>query len=143
LTILRSNISQFKQLINEFARLNILPEDLSPSINVDCQIPLSALNVEVVRDIDNLAPFGMGNPTPVLCSRNLKIKSEPMLLGRETIKFWVSDGKLTVQVVGFGRADLLSSLLPETNLDLVYSPSIDEWQDEPAVQLELKDIKIN
>lgn len=143
LTILHSNISQFKKLINEFAKLNILPEDLSPSLNVDCQIPLSALNVEVVRDIENLAPFGMGNPVPVLCSRNLKIKSEPLLMGKETIKFWVSDGKLTAQVVGFGRADLLSALSIDTQLDLVYSPSIDEWQEEPAVQMELKDIRIN
>jgi len=143
LTILRGNIAQFKKMINEFAKLNILPDDLSPSLNIDCQVPLSALNIEAVRDIDNLAPFGMGNPTPVLCSRNLKIKSEPMLMGRETIKFWVSDGKFTAQVVGFGRADLLSALLPDTSLDLVYSPSIDDWQEEPTVQLELKDIKIN
>jgi len=142
LTILKSDIAQFRKIINDFARLNILPDDLLPALNIDGQVSLSALNVELVRDMENLAPFGVGNPTPVLCSRNLKIKGEPMLMGRDTIKFWVSDGKLTAQVVGFGRADLFSALTPAVQVDLVYSPSIDEWQDEPEVQLELKDIKI-
>jgi len=143
LTILKSNINQFKKIINDFARLNILPDDLLPALNIDCQIPLSTLSVELIRDIENLAPFGMGNPVPVLCSRNLKLKGEPMLMGRDTIKFWVTDGKFTAQVVGFGRADLFSQLSTDKHLDLVYSVSIDEWQDEPQVQLELKDIKVN
>jgi single-stranded-DNA-specific exonuclease len=142
LTILKGNVAQFRKVINDFARINILPEDLLPSLNIDCQVPLSVLNVELVRDLENLAPFGMGNPQPVLCSRNLELKGEPMLLGKETIKFWVSDGKLTAQVVGFGRADLFSVLSAANRMDLTYSPSIDDWQDEPAVQLELKDIKI-
>ena len=130
-------------MINDFARLNILPDDLLPSLDIDAQIPLSALNEELVRDMRNLAPFGIGNPVPLLCYRHLKIKGEPLLMGKETVKFWVSDGKLTVQVVGFGRADLIPMISKTREVDLVYSPSINEWQDEPAVQLELKDVKIS
>lgn len=143
LTIAQEKIVPLRKMLNDFARLNLLAEDLLPTLSLDAQVPLSMLSVELVRDLEKLEPFGAGNPAPVLCSRGLTVKSVPQLMGKETIKFWVSDGKFTCQVVGFGRADLIPSIKAEAQMDLAYSPSIDDWQDEPSVQLELKDIKIN
>ncbi|MFZ5801390.1 MAG: single-stranded-DNA-specific exonuclease RecJ, partial [Candidatus Omnitrophota bacterium] len=141
LTIAQEKIDPFRKMLNEFAKLNLLAEDLLPTLSIDAQVPLSMLSVELVRDLEKLAPFGAGNPQPVLCSCGLTVKSAPQLMGKETIKFWVSDGKLTCQVVGFGRADLIPFIRAEERVNLAYTPSIDDWQDEPLVQLELKDVK--
>ncbi len=141
LTILKKNIEEFKLLINSFAKENIAPQDLAPSLKIDAEFALSSLNLNLLKDMENLAPFGAGNPAPLLCSRNLKLKSQPQLLKGDTIKFWVSDGELTCQVLGFGMGSILDLVTCAGTLDLVYTPSIDSWQDEPAIQLELKDIK--
>ncbi|MDD2653790.1 MAG: hypothetical protein PHI86_01610, partial [Candidatus Omnitrophica bacterium] len=87
--------------------------------------------------------FGVGNPYPLLCSRNLEIKSKPTIVGKDTIKFWVTDGKLTAQAIGFGQANLFDLVSEAESLDLVYSPSIDDWHKPAEIQLEIKDLKVN
>jgi single-stranded-DNA-specific exonuclease len=141
LTILSENIDEFKLLLNDFARQNLQPADLQPGLKIDAEISLSALNLGLIEDLENLAPFGVGNPTPLLCSRNLKIKSRPALLRGDTIKFWVTDGKLTCQALGFGMGGIFEMVSEARSLDLVYTPSIDSWREEPAIQIEIKDIK--
>ncbi|MDP2939352.1 MAG: single-stranded-DNA-specific exonuclease RecJ [Candidatus Omnitrophota bacterium] len=142
LTISKENIEPFKLLLNSFAKEKIAPQDLNPSLKIDAEFPLSALNLKLIKDIENLAPFGVGNPKPLLCSRNLKLKGKPIVLRGETIKFWVTDGKLTCQVLGFGMVSLLDIISEAKHLDLVYTPAIDTWREEPAIQIELKDIKV-
>jgi single-stranded-DNA-specific exonuclease len=114
-----------------------------PSLKIDAQILLSVLNVDLVSRIADLGPFGVGNPYPVLCSRNVRIKSRPTIVGRDTIKFWVTDSRLTCQVIGFGMADIFESVASADSLDIAFSPSLDTFSQPTTVQLELKDIKIN
>jgi len=143
LTIAKKNINKFTGAINEIAK-NILSKDkLSPILDVDALIPLSMLNTPIVTSIENLEPFGVGNPYPLLCSKDLKLKGEPLVVGKDTIKFWVTDGKLTAQVIGFGQGSLLESVKQSKSLDMVYSPSIDNWRQPHEVQLEIKDVKVN
>ena len=95
---------------------------------------------KMIGELEQLEPFGTGNPQPLFISRNLMLKGSPQLLGRDTIKFWVSDGKLTYQAIGFGKAALRDSLVNAKSFDLIYTPRFDTWQDNTTVLLEAEDI---
>jgi hypothetical protein len=69
------------------------------------------------------------------------VKSPPALLGRDTIKFWVSDGIKTISAVGFGMGSFRDKVKLGSVVDLAYSLGIDDWNKAPAVQLMLKDIR--
>ena len=142
LTIKAANIDHFRTLINEFARDTISPDDLIPSLNIDCEVPFSELNMDLIEMVNSLEPYGEGNPTPVFCSRGLTVKTVPMVMGKDTIKFWVTDGKMTISVVGFGMGKYCSLLKQNQKVDLVYQLAIDDWNKEPIVHLKLKDVKI-
>jgi len=143
LTIKTANIEKFRTLINDFAKTSMVAEDLIPALNIDCEIPVSTLNMDLVEMIDSLEPYGEGNPAPVFCSRGLIVKTPPQVMGKETLKFWVTDGKVTVSVVGFGMATKYASLIkPNQKVDLAYQLGIDDWNQQPTVHLKLKDIKI-
>ncbi|HQL41200.1 MAG TPA: single-stranded-DNA-specific exonuclease RecJ, partial [Candidatus Omnitrophota bacterium] len=86
-------------------------------------------------------PFGEGNPEPLFCSRNLIVKSPPVVLGRDTLKFWVTDKKTVISAVGFGMGAYQPLVAQGKPIDIAYTISIDDWNKEPTVQLELKDIK--
>jgi single-stranded-DNA-specific exonuclease len=143
LTITKKNIERFKEEINRIAKQNLSNKDFIPILNIDALVPLSLLNPSLVSAIENLEPFGVGNPYPLLCSRNLRLKGRPSIVGKDTIKFWITDGKLTAQAIGFGQADIYKLICSANSLDMVYSPSIDTWHQPPEIQLEVKDIKIN
>ena len=141
LRLKHGNIELFRQAINDFAQSTLPQEKFIPSLQIDCEIPLNAIDLNLVEIISSMEPHGEGNPTPVFCTRGLTVKSPPSLLGKDTIKFWVSDGVKTISAVGFGMGSFKDLVKLGAQVDLAYTVSIDDWNKAPTVQLMLKDIK--
>jgi len=141
LSILRKDIEDFKKSINRIARETLSPEDLIPSLDIDMELKLEDLSPELIEEIALLAPFGQDNAQPLFVSSGLKIKSKPDILGRDTLKFWVSDGKNVYPAVGFGMGDYFELVNSAQTVDLAYRLSLDTWQGNNQPQLEIADIK--
>lgn len=140
LVIDRGSIEDFKAKINDLATTKLHLEDLLPSLNIDMELSLADLSEELIQGLKILEPFGTGNPAPLFYTRNLKLKGEPQILARDTLKFWVTDGQFTCQAIGFGMGGFRESLVSADCLDLVYSPQLDSWNGEESILLEAKDI---
>lgn len=140
LSITRDNIDGFKHKLNQLAKEKLRLEDLFPCLEVDMELRLSDLDEAMVDGLAMLEPFGTGNPEPLFYTRNLKLKGTPELLGRDTIKFWVTDGKIIYQAIGFGMGSFRDSLINAERFDLAYTPRMDSWQDASSILLEIKDI---
>jgi single-stranded-DNA-specific exonuclease len=140
MVIPRHNIDVFKDRINQFAKHSLLLEDLLPCISVDMELPLSDITDTLIRELDGIAPFGAGNPKPLFLTRNLRLKGEPRRLSRDTLKFWVTDGSITHQAIGFGMGGDLEKLCGAESFDLVYNPRIDNWLGQESTILEVEEI---
>jgi len=142
LKVSRDNLERFTDRINAYARQALQDEDLTPILNIDCAVPLSQLDVDLVRLIDSFEPYGEGNRTPIFCSYNVQVKSRPAVLARNTLKFWVSDGRQTWSVVGFGMGNYAQHFNLGDMVDVAYELAIDDWNKAPTVQLKLKDLRL-
>ena len=140
LLITKDNIDDFRKSINKLAHDRMKIEDLLPSMDIDMELALSELNEGMVRELESLEPFGMACPEPLFYTRSLKLKGQAQSLSRQTLKFWVTDGVTTCQVIGFGMSGLLDSLMQADSFDLVYTAKIDSWKDDESLILEAKDI---
>ena len=140
ITIEKDNIDAFSEKINEEAAKDVEESVFSPKIDIEMDIPLNSLSEDVINEIESLSPFGTENPRPVLSSRNLTIKDGPRQIGKNGFKIWVTDGQITCEAVTFGR-DGLDAPKTGSNVDLAYTPSINDWQGVRSIQLELCDIK--
>jgi single-stranded-DNA-specific exonuclease len=140
LQITRDSIDDFRTSINRLAHEKMTLEDLLPSLEVDMELSLSDVNEDVAAELEQLDPLGAGNPEPLFYTRNLMLKGEPLSLQRDTLKFWVTDGSITYQAIGFGMGGFKESLLAAGRFDLVYTPRIDTWREESSLILEVKDI---
>ncbi len=137
------NINVFRDAINDFARHMITQTPQVPVLDIDCEIPLSSIDVDLADIIESMEPHGEGNPSPVFCSRNAIVKSVPAVFGRDTLKFWVSDGVKTISAVGFGMGSHKETVKLGTKVDLAYNITIDDWNKAPTAQLTLKDLKVS
>ncbi len=135
------NIENFRQAMNDYAHQSLPMEKFIPTLNIDCEIPLSAIDLNLMELINSMEPYGEGNPMPLFCSRKLTVKTPPSIMGKDTIKFWVSDGTKTISAVGFGMGSFKDVVKLGGLVDLAYTLSIDDWNKAPVVQLVLKDIK--
>ncbi|MDD5005330.1 MAG: single-stranded-DNA-specific exonuclease RecJ [Candidatus Omnitrophica bacterium] len=141
LSIDKDKLEDFQKDLDKIAGERFEPDMLKPVLEIDAQLPLMLLNHDLIGELQKLGPFGLGNPRPLFCSHNLTIKSNAVLLGRDTIKFWVTDEDCTYEAIGFGLRDFAPYILPSKRVDLAYNLSLDNWQDANSILLEVKDLK--
>lgn len=138
----KTKFDEFFQAINRVAGEMLIPQDLIPVLEIDVQIALSDLSEQLIDQLDTLAPFGSDNPRPVICSYGLEVKSAASVVGAKHIKFWVTDGRVTCEVIGYNKAQSFPRLQGGEKIDLAYSPSINNWQGNFSIQLKLEDLKM-
>ncbi|HLD87764.1 MAG TPA: single-stranded-DNA-specific exonuclease RecJ [Candidatus Omnitrophota bacterium] len=142
LRLKHERIEEFRAAINGLAKDLLTGEQMVPALDIDCEIPLSAIDMDLVTLVGSLEPHGEGNPSPLFCSRGVLVKSNPAVLGRDTIKFFVTDGTKTFSAVGFGLGAFKDKVQMGAKVDLAYGLGLDDWNKAPVVQLMIKDIKV-
>jgi single-stranded-DNA-specific exonuclease len=140
LVLAKENIDDFRSQINILANSIMTVTDLMPSLDIDMELSFAELSEDLAWQIKCLEPFGSANPRPLFLSRNLRVKGQPQLLSRDTLKFWVTDGNNTFSAIGFGLGSLRQSLIDSVSFDLVYTLGIDTWQGNNSLILEVKEI---
>ncbi|MCM8771221.1 MAG: single-stranded-DNA-specific exonuclease RecJ [Candidatus Omnitrophica bacterium] len=140
LSIHRDKVPEFKHRINHLAKKRMRIEDLLPSLEIDMELSLADLNEKLIRDIKALEPFGYGNPAVIFYTPALRLKGSPKILSKDTLRFWCTDAEFTYPAVGFGMSSLYNSLTEAKAFDLIYTPTLDDWQPQ-TIQLEIKDIR--
>ncbi len=92
LSIKAEDIEKFAEAFNNECE-NILKKlEIDPYVEADASVYLSDLDINLVRELKNFAPFGIGNPSPVLTIQNLKIK-DVRVLKNSHLKVTFSEGK--------------------------------------------------
>jgi len=143
LKIERKSLGEFRSRLNGVAAECLDTRDFIPSVTVDMTVPLRAINPKLIDEFDRLAPFGPGNPRPVLASTSIALKSKPRRIRRDGIKMWVTDRNVICEAIGFGMGEIFDDILESASLDLAYTPSLNTWGGVDTIQLELVDVKTN
>lgn len=138
LTIRPENIAAFRQRLNEIARKMLEPKHLQPCLRIDAEVTLAELNVECVRQLDRLKPFGLGNPPVRFIARGLTHHRPLQRIGpdRQHVKMWVTDGAATHEAVWWGAGN---EPLPTGRFDLAFTPVVNEFGTRLTVQLRVLD----
>ncbi|MBA7490277.1 Single-stranded-DNA-specific exonuclease RecJ [subsurface metagenome] len=143
ITIESNKIPEFKSRINKISQDFIKEDDLSPELKIDAQISLSNINFGLVKDINVLEPFGIGNPQPVFCSYK-NIISDWRLVGekREHLKIKIKEENRTLEGIGFKLSRIGNQIFSENKVvDLAFNIELNKWNGTENVQLNIKDIK--
>lgn len=143
ITLRKQDVPKFQEALNRVASEILKPEDLIPTLEIDCEIPLNYLSEGFIVEMERLSPYGSANPRPLFCSRNLKLKSEPAVFGKNHLKMWVTDGRVTCEAIGFRKRELYPLLSRGESFDLAYYPSVNNWQGMSSIQLEIEDLQIS
>jgi single-stranded-DNA-specific exonuclease len=97
--------------------------------------------VRLVELLRHFGPFGIGNPSPMFASRNVKLLRPPRIVREEHAKLLVSDGTGRLEVIGFGMAERLHLLREGDTLDIAYHLQLDDWNGRYRPQARLCDFR--
>lgn len=109
-----------------------------PRLEVDAVLRLEELRADLVRACAALAPFGYGNPEPLLVCSGVDIV-DGRRAGRNGahLKMRVRQGSRTVEAIGFGLGDRLDEVGGPH--DLVFTPGLGRTPGREQVELRVID----
>ncbi|MEK7334025.1 MAG: single-stranded-DNA-specific exonuclease RecJ, partial [Candidatus Binatota bacterium] len=73
LSIKQEKFPSFLTRFEEIARNSLAPEDLIPVLEVDAELEFSEIGLSLVRHIETLKPFGIGNPEPLFVTKAVEV----------------------------------------------------------------------
>ncbi|MDA3902732.1 MAG: single-stranded-DNA-specific exonuclease RecJ [Desulfuromusa sp.] len=138
LSIVEENLESFIIAFEQVARSRLSAEDLLPASFYDSEVVLSIFTLPLLKELENLNPYGAGNPQPAFVSRNCRVYA-PRILADKHLKFDVEQDGFRVGCIAFGQAEYFEELNSE--IDLLYRPGINQWRGKESIQLQVVDFR--
>lgn len=135
-----TNLEQFQQRMLNLAKERLEGLDLKPHVDIDAEVSLSVFSGDTYQQIQQLAPFGSGNPEPIFLSRKVELL-EQRLMGsqNEHVRLKVRQAGVTWDAVGFGLGACSGEMTQY--LDIVYILELNRWNGTETLRLNLIDFE--
>lgn len=143
LTIKTGNLRAFKNMINAYADSALSQDDLLPRLRIDAYVEKNDICLENVRELEKLAPFGVGNPGPLFAYNNLKVAGVKAVGDNKHLKLKLEADGLVLDAIGFNMGSFADIIDCGDIIDAVFSLEINSWNFKQSVQLNIKDIRFS
>ena len=141
LTIRRDRIDALRSRLAAYYREHE-GDRLQPHLLVDfCVEDPALLTLEEVEGLGSMAPWGVGNPPPVLCMRNVVAESVIPIGGNQHVKLVASKNGSRFDCVFFGVTAKELAIHPGSLVDLAFQPAVNDFRGCRSVQLLLRDVR--
>jgi len=119
----------------------LVEEVFQKILTIDAFVEFSMLTESLQQELEQLAPFGFGNPGPVLAARQLPIYKLSQV-GKDGSHLKLHIGpKGILEGMAFRQGERLSELQANPQLDLAFSLDINTFQGRQQLQLLIKDVQ--
>jgi len=147
------NIPILKQKLTEYINSKLNGQHLTPHLDVDAPMSLSAVSVQNYNEIQKLAPFGLANPEPLFYFPNIQIRQKRLVGATgdhlslnlvDTTTPSVLDTLArrggTCSAIAFKQGQLFDQIQPDQIVNLIASLSVNIWNNRSTPQLIIKEI---
>ena len=144
MTIDPANIDAFREAFFHQVLQQASASELIPELDIDVEALLSQLTVRTLSELEQLAPFGQGNPRPVMCASGVRLGRQPKTMGKDDrhLDLQLIQQDVRLRAVGFGKGEWVQQLEnSETLYDFAFKPVINEFRGRRNVELHLIDFR--
>ena len=138
LSIQSANLEHFAEAFESVARQILTAEDLSPLLEVDAQLRFSDIGFPLVRELDVLKPFGVGNPEPLFMTSQVEVCERKVFSAG--VRYRLRDGGRVIGGVIFGVDNDYPGMVGEI-IDVAYRLSENDWNGASTVELKIVDVR--
>jgi single-stranded-DNA-specific exonuclease len=142
LTMEAARVPEFRQRINTWADSVLHPDQLRPRLRIDAPLALAGITHDLVRGLDSLGPFGMGNPRPIFHASPVEIVDGPRTINERHLKMTFRQDGRRFRAIAWRAADRAPFLEQHrAGLNLAFSLDRNEYQGETYLELSVCDIR--
>ncbi|MBI2251779.1 MAG: hypothetical protein HYU63_03345, partial [Armatimonadetes bacterium] len=136
----KDKLEDFKNKLKDLSKNYPKVKD---ELNIDLELNFKDINLNLLKELELLAPFGQGNPPPLFLTKGIEI-SEHKLVGKPALHVRANfkhDGIL-YPAIGFKKNEYFESIKSEFHYDLVYNLELEYFQNSLNIKLEWQDLKL-
>ena len=141
------NIEKFREFV--FRKFKNINEDITveKTLYLDSIISPTAINLDFYNKINNLAPFGSGNPEPKFTVEDLKTVNGKIVGEKHIKSILIGKDGSSIKTIAFNAVenDLGAYLLKNNNktFNIAGKLSLNEWRGQSNVEFIIDDISVN
>lgn len=139
--IKEKNIEEFKERINAVVDEVLVEEDFIEEVQIDCKVNPEDVTIETIEELNELEPFGMGNPTPKFAFTN-GIINEIRQIGKDNrhLKLQLSKNNMLIDGIGFNFGQYGNILSNGDTINVLVNLNINEYMGNVNPQMIVKEI---
>ncbi len=140
LTLMHSDIEEFRNRINEYA-YTVSP--VIPVLKLDCKLNPSALNLDLADSLSVLEPFGAGNKVPVFGIFGVTLERITPIGNNKHLRLLFTKGDTTFQGLLFGVGPDSFCFAEGDFLDVAVTAEKNLFKGEYNLSVQIKGIRMN
>lgn len=141
LSVTRGELDTFRRLINEYALANLTDKDMVQTVEADCELEFTDVNIALAKGIQFLEPFGVSNPIPNFILRGVSVNEISGISDGKHSRIILGNGRYTIAAMYFSNSPSSLGIYVGDKVDVLFNLDINEWGGRESVQLIIRDIK--
>lgn len=142
MTVELDQLDALREDLIGIARKKLTADDYQQVLDIETTVDVDDVSLKQIEEIDQLRPFGMGNPKPLFHLKHTP--KEVRLIGsrKNHLKFQFQGQQVKVDGIAFGLGDLYTQLSPHAAVDFVGELGVNEWNGRKNLQVMIKDLSV-
>ncbi|MBP3951399.1 single-stranded-DNA-specific exonuclease RecJ [Bacillus suaedae] len=144
LTMKVEDVDLLRERLCQQAKETLTEEDFKPVTNIDLVAKVEEISVSVIEQLEQLAPFGVQNPTPKVLLQGVQL-DQMRKIGSDAnhLKIGLAQGSTILDGIGFHLGYLFDQMTIKTKVSAVGTLSINEWNGHVKPQLMISDLAVD
>ena len=143
-TLHMDQLGRFQENFCDAVASRMTVDDAVPILDVDAHVQLRDVHPLLVRELEQLHPYGMGNPEPTLMAEGLTVL-EKRVVGDNHLKVVVRQSQsVPIEGIGFRMGEFGDKLdQAHQRVDVAFIPELSRWKGYDRLQLRIQDLRIS
>jgi single-stranded-DNA-specific exonuclease len=143
LSLKKENLELFKARFEKIVTDRLEEHMLVPEIEIDAMLELGDINPKLFRLLNQFAPFGPGNMSPVFRTDHVVDLGKARIVGKNHLKLNITypEKSVCLDAIAFQQIDYYQHILSGSSFSICFHIEENEWNNTVKLQLNIKDIK--
>lgn len=141
LSLTVENFEKFKKEITKYIDENLDISKLEKEIYIDEILTIDDLDIEEIKELKSLEPFGEENQEPIIMYENVEINGIRTLSENKHLKLSLKKNDKIIDAIGFNLGELAEKYKIGDTIDIVGNIEINSFNGKDLIQIRLIDIR--
>jgi single-stranded-DNA-specific exonuclease len=135
------NISDFARRFEHVVCIKTTDQDFIPKVEIDRIIRFDEIDTDLMNQLEQLAPFGMGNPEPLFAAEDIRILASSIVGGDHIRLNLQQDGHFRRRFQGILFNGASRAPLPKNFQRITFNLRWNRWQNQKTLQMIIRDVE--